>query len=748
MNVRKFSLSHYFSLAIVGLLTISCEVHADSYSSLLASMQVRQMDLEKAQLSSDSCLGERLDGLLKINYNCASDVSELAEAENSDRTTLYKMMASSLQLDRQTIGVQWAQKRHPNYIKGVIREIRLKDGTTTFWNGIGEHPDDSNISRVLTKQFAKLYVTPTESAEIVRDNLPLYEAFGVVAKEKDSSGTLWYQVTEDYVPKQKPSNWDPEVIGWISEKDAISWKRALVMRFTNSLSRAPSVFFKTAEDAVALMKADKMVRKQELDQLYSDFESGTVDRTSGALAIEPVVGQGQEQIVMYPLLDFYEPTSGELYMDGQFARLLEVAAQTRNGENNQGVNGNLPIDIVFVMDLTSSMQPYLEQLMVVIKQFAMDSDGRDIRFGFVGYKDKDKKFAFTVKQFTSNVMKPRDFVKVLSKVKARETPVKTDDIPEAVMSGVNLALDSQQWRDNSAKVIILVGDAPGREDVFPVKELRDKSYVRNIPIFSLFIDRSKGAPKYAKLGKKQYEDLSSTYEGAYGTSREIPHLTVINGGSPDDFAQTVASGLKEARDTFDSIASQHVQLGEMEEGSVAELLFQQADLLLADTSMPDNAVVGWVSDKVMTSSGREALAPMILLNEAELDELEQRVRELKDIGELALRGDSGTTLDFFDLVSDNTRFTIVDPSAVNFRDAFSAPLGINSLPYDSDIMATTREEFHSMDRVQSFVRAMNNKLRHYEDLKRQQGNPDVWKKLSTGTSERDRVVGVELNQLP
>ncbi|WP_305370464.1 hypothetical protein [Photobacterium leiognathi] len=91
---------------------------------------------------------------------------------------------------------------------------------------------------------------------------------------------------------------------------------------------------------------------------------------------------------------------------------------------------------------------------------------------------------------------------------------------------------------------------------------------------------------------------------------------------------------------------------------------------------------------------------------------------------------------------------MVDPAAVNFRDAFSAPLGINNLPYDSDIMATTREEFQSMDRVQSFVRAMDNKLHHYEDLKREQGNPDVWKKLSTGTSENDRVVALELNQLP
>lgn len=747
MNKSKFSLSKCISLGIAGLFTLSGEAYASSYSDLLATMQVRQAELEKEQIVSDSCLGERLDGLLKINYNCSPEVTALAEAENKDRTALYTLMAASLESDKQTIGVQWAKQRHPKYVKGVVREVRLEDGTTTFWNGIGEHPDESNIDRVLTKQFAKLYASPTKSAEVVRDNLPLYEAFGVV-KQENKSGTRWYQVTEEYVPKQKPTNWAPKTIGWISEEDAISWKRALVMRFTNSLNREPSVIFETAEDAVALMKANKTDRNEQLDKLYAEFESGNVNSSSGALAIEPTVGQSQDQIVMYPLLDFYKSNSEELYMDGQFARLLEVAAQTRNGANQDSM-GNVPIDIVFVMDLTSSMQPYLDQLLSVVKQFVLDTNGQDIRFGFIGYQDKDRKFSFTQKDFTyDGVVSPSDFVKMLSKVEAQKIPVKSDDIPEAVLDGVNLALDSKQWRDKSAKTIILIGDAPGREDKFSIKELRDKSYTRKIPIYSLYIDASKGAAKHANTGKKQYKQLSSTYEGAYGTSREIPHWSVINGGSPQAFANTVASGLNDAKEIFDTLASQKTGEMKTKEGSVAELLFQQADLLLADPTMPNNAVVGWVADKVMNSPGREALAPMILLNEVELDELEQRVQELKDIGEMAMRGDSGTTLDFFDLVSDNTRFTMVDPSAVNFRDAFSAPLGINNLPYDSDIMATTREEFHSMDRVQAFVRSMNNKLRHYEDLKRQQGNPNVWKKLSMGTSERDRVVGVELNQLP
>ncbi|MEC6814296.1 vWA domain-containing protein [Photobacterium toruni] len=746
MSKSKLSLSKCISLGIVSLCALSVNVHAASYSALQSSMQARQPSLEKEQIAADSCLGERIDGLLKIN-NCSSEIKALAEDENKDRTSLYTLMSVSLGKDPQLVGFEWAKKRNPRYIKGIVREVRLEDGSTTFWNGIGEHPDEKNVARVLTKQYAKLYESPNKSAKVVRDNLPLYEAFGVV-KQENKDGTLWYQVTEAYVPKEKPQNWSPKTIGWISEADVIPWKRALVMRFTNSLNRDPSIFFKTPEDVLALMKAKKNYRNEELDKIYTEAKSGKVDSSTGALAIEPTVGKDQEQVVMYPLLDFYKPKSGDLYMDGQFTRLLEVAAQTRNG-TSQFSHGKVPMDIVFVMDLTSSMKPYVEQLITVMKQFATDLNGKDVRFGIVGYQDKSKQFSFTVKDFTSNgVVNAADFVNLLNGIKTQQKSVKGDDIPEAVFNGLNGALESKQWREQSAKAIILIGDAPGREDDFTLKALRDKAHTRHIPIYSLFIDESKGSARHARKGKKQYKQLSSTYEGAYGTSRQIPHLSVINGGITNGFSKSVITALNQSKEMFDDLQNKDIDSINPEKGSFGELFFQQAKLLLADPSMPKDGIVGWTPDKVMNAPGREALAPMILLNETELDELEQRVRELKNIGEMAMRGDNGTTLDFFDLVSANTRFTMVDPAAVNFRDAFSAPLGINSLPYDSDIMATTREEFQSMDRVQSFVRAMNNKLTHYEDLKREQGNPDVWKKLSTGTSENDRVVALELNQLP
>ena len=721
-----------------------------SYSSVLSTMQVRQEKLEIAQLDQKSCLGERLDGFLEINFDCPADIAKLAEEENSDRKTLFSLMATSMGTDAQSVGAEWAKRRNPRYIEGVMRQNQCANGSVTFWNGRQPNPCENDVARVLTRQYAKIYSQPATSSSIIRDNLPLYAAYGVVKKEKDASGALWYQVTEEYVPKQKPANWNPQILGWIADQDAIPWKRALVMRFNDGIGRKPALFFKKPENVIDIAQKELSQRKQVLDALYADVDAGPINGSSGVVAVEPTVGREQQQMVMYPVLDFHGSVSDQMTIDGKSARILEVAAQTRGGDgSNRTIQGKLPIDIVFVMDLTSSMQPYVDKLLSAMNNFVKELSNQDIRFGFIGYQDKDKKnYEFTIKQFTPKVLPPDEFAQVLGTVEANKTIEKGDDIPEAVMNGVNLALESTPWREKSGKFIFLIGDAPGRDDDFSIKELQDKLFTRKIPLLSFYIDQSRGAKKHSEVGKTQYRELSVTWEGAYGTSTQLEHAMVINGGSLVDFESNVYNDFLEAKNSFDKLIAGVDKKSIKPDNSLSYLIFQQAELLLADPSSPEKAVTGWVADKVLDNPSRETLAPMILLNEAELDELEQRVIELKDIGEKALRGDSGTTLDFFDLVSRNTRFTIVNPTAVNFRDAFSVPLGIDALPYNSDIMAATRDEFENMDRVQTFISHMKNKLRHYEDLKRKLGDPNIWKKLSSGTSERDRVVGVELDQLP
>lgn len=722
----------------------------ESSEQLFQSMQARQVQLENQLMDAKHCLGEGLNGLLTINSNCSADDRALAEAENRERQALYQLMANDLGLTAGQVGQERAKRYLDRYRPGVLREVRISATETTWWDGNPPDPRKTSVSRVLALQFAKIHERPDASSPVVRDNVQQYEAFGVVDSAKSYNGELWYSVTEDYVPKVKPPHWSPKLIGWIAEKDSIPWRRALVMRFTNPLNRASSLFFRDKTPILELARQDPGSRKSQVQLIRSQLGRGAGAK-DGVIALEPQVGAQQENIIMYPVIDFYPNVGGkDLSIDGKSALLLEVAARTRSGGASSVAGGkHIPIDIMFVMDTTESMQPYLDNVLEATKEFVRTSHNDALRFGFIGYRDKNPAFGYVVKEFTDKTQSAQDFLRTLSGVEAQRPIVKGDDIPESVFQGIDKALKSVQWRKGAVKLIFLVGDAPGRdEDNLNVKVLRDKAYTGKITIYAFPIKNSAVSGGFDKQTEKQFSDLSSTFEGAFGTSKQTKHFLAVDARAVD-FRKLALDRFNEAEEAFNTIR-QSTKGSDLSapKGSLTELIFQQAMLLLPKSSLPKNEIRGWVCDKVLTDPGREALAPMILLTEAELDELDQRVRELKGIGEAALRGEGGTNLDFFDIVSKNTRFTMVNPTAVNFRDAFSVPLGIDQLPYESDIMATDRNAFQNNDRVQEFVRNMSNKLAHYEDIKRRRGDPTVWKKLSTGAHERNRVVAVELNQLP
>nr|VFK38906.1 MAG: von Willebrand factor type A domain-containing protein [Candidatus Kentron sp. SD]VFK43192.1 MAG: von Willebrand factor type A domain-containing protein [Candidatus Kentron sp. SD] len=741
MTIRPLRSTTLFRL--LGLLLLLAPIlghAADGYNDLFVRMQARQARLESYMYGPNNCLGERFDGLLEINGNCGSDARTLANLENQDRRALYLLMSKDLRKALEDIGRERAIKNQDRYRAGVQREIQLADNRVTWWDGYPPDPRQNDVSRILTLSNARIHRKPDSASSVARDNLRQYESFGVIGTEQDANGETWFEITGEYVPKNKPPSWSPALLGWIARSDVIPWRRALAVQFAPMINRKPSVFFEQESSLLDMIDAPSAERSRRLREIRDRLESGQ-SPGSGAIALEPSLNTNQEDLILHPVLDFYGSSTGQkVRIDGRPVRLLKVAAPTRSGAS-RGLRGNTAVDILFVMDTTHSMKPYLAQVVEATKTFARQSGRADIRFGFIAYQDKDTRFDYQVKSFTDRVQLIDRFVDTLARVEARRKPVRGDDIPESVLDGLNLAVGSNQWRSGSVRIIFLVGDAPGREDSIKLDSLHRKTHGQ-VGIYAFHIANSKVSKSWDEEASRQYKALSLTYQGGYGMGISQTHQVEIDANAKA-FGKTLTASFNEA---LEAVLNRDSDYSNAAPGSLTELIFSQAAVLLADPSIPENNIEGWVADKVLADPARYAMAPIILLTEGELHELIDRVKELKTLGEKALRGEGGTTLDFFDLVERNTRFTMVDPRGATFQDAFQLPLGIDELPYDSVIMATTRDEFENPDRVQDFIRKMESKLNLYENLREETRNQNRWKLLYAGASER--VLPLELDHLP
>jgi len=157
---------------------------------------------------------------------------------------------------------------------------------------------------------------------------------------------------------------------------------------------------------------------------------------------------------------------------GQTPAVEKPAGQTPALKHDDSVNPSPSpqLDLLFTMDCTGSMGSYIhaaKQNIQVIVDRLVQSEGYDLRFGLIGYRDHPP-------QDQSYVTKQFDFTADVSQMQANLRMLSAQgggDGPEAVEAGLKAALDSG-WRPAATKVCILIADAPPhglgeRGDGFP-----------------------------------------------------------------------------------------------------------------------------------------------------------------------------------------------------------------------------------------------------------------------------------------
>ncbi len=143
------------------------------------------------------------------------------------------------------------------------------------------------------------------------------------------------------------------------------------------------------------------------------------------------------------------PDNVQVFEDGKPAKILDF----------RGVGQGRPVDIVFVMDVTESMQPYIDAVKQNIINFSQDlaSNNRDYRLGLVTFEDyvvskyPDCNCAYR-NTMTSDVHVFTDWVSGLHAGGG-------GDIPEDQLDALAYAA-SFPFRPNAEGIIILITDAP------------------------------------------------------------------------------------------------------------------------------------------------------------------------------------------------------------------------------------------------------------------------------------------------
>jgi hypothetical protein len=147
------------------------------------------------------------------------------------------------------------------------------------------------------------------------------------------------------------------------------------------------------------------------------------------------------------------PDNVKVFEDGKPARIVDF----------RGVGQGRPVDIVFVLDVTESMQPYIDAVKQNIITFAQDlqANSRDYRLGLVTFEDyvvseyPDCNCAYRNKM-TSNVHEFTDWVSGLHAGGG-------GDIPEDQLDALAYAA-SFPFRPEAEGIIIIVTDAPPHHD--------------------------------------------------------------------------------------------------------------------------------------------------------------------------------------------------------------------------------------------------------------------------------------------
>lgn len=631
--------------------------------------------------------------------------------------------------------------------------------------------------QVLPRPFANIYPAREADADlVVQANVAAFRPLYVFAREDiDLSDPAepagWYRVGTN---AQQP-------VGWMQAKDALEWRQALVVAYTHPggvEGRRPVLMFRDADALRGLVDADDMA--QEAGAIYAAVERSEPPDTVVSMEPKRYIDINR-QFYILPILDWEE---FDIY--GDEVRLLQIAAavpgqrgaDTLGDEQYRDQAGtgremdvgagleNLSIDVVFVMDTTRSMQPYIDMTRDAVKRMVQTTGERlkdRVRFGLVGYRDAlaaAPAVEYTSRNFTPELVDAGMLIEILGS-DAKATPAGSLDYAEEVFAGVDSGLRSQ-WRPGALRFMVLMGDASshprghaqnttGKDETDLRRELDDAG----IHLISLHLQDERAAEDHGRASE-QFGHLARV-RGSEGQQA----LVEINAFKEGDFQAAVDSVVGGIVSRFEqSLALRSLpppppmpeygaQPDAATQGEMAMAKVWEAALIeyLGKGARPPKDIVAWTVDRDLLNPADVALEVRVLVTREQLSTLVQALDRVLQ----AFKQAEMSQGQFFEALQSVSGQTLKRPEdlgrAQSLADSGLLPAFIQSLPYRSDILSLSDEMYASLtaeQRVQ-LEWGLQAKLAQYRAINEQ---VDAWHRLNESDPASELVHPLHIDYLP
>ncbi|MDM8565908.1 vWA domain-containing protein [Candidatus Halobeggiatoa sp. HSG11] len=631
--------------------------------------------------------------------------------------------------------------------------------------------------KALPRAFPTVYDKPNGTKQMSMKPIKAFRPLYVFARQDiDTSDPDnpkgWYKIGKS----------KKRALGWMQAKDVIEWKQALIMAYTHpgedDERRNPVLMFNKLPALKGIIQSPE--REAEISKAYTSLDKDPKERYPSLVLTESKrFVDINENFYFLPIVNFEM-----LDLEGEDARYLQIAAAIteataakldtdlrddnntldnpevqkevlKNTTSSEAVK-QLEVDIVFVMDLTSSMEPYLRMTLESVQDIArlVTKDiKKKVHFGFVGYRDNPaivNNIEFASKDFTKDgLVSAEQFVDMVSKVKVAS--VGSVDYQEELFAGVETGLETK-WSDNSIRLMILVGDASSHEPGHPqnvtgkdenvLRQAADDSQVHILAIHlqnqdthpEIVGDLPKARQQFATLARVSGSEKSALLEVNADKEEDFAKAVKATANMITEFVGTALTG-NMTTPTVSTTKNDNV-VDKAEE--VTKMLLESALVeYKGKEAVPPKDIIAWAVDRDLADPAIPALEVRILLNKTQLDSLVRVVNEIN----MAMKNAETTEREFFEALQSVAATSIKDPSKIgtakNLKDAGLLPDFLDSLPYKSEIASLSDERFASWttQKRTDFSQRLEAKLAQYRSI-----NEAVDKWIVLDESDPDNTV--------